>query len=107
MTDPLTEDAQKAGESSESAEPRATAEPPARDEAPIAPQKDAPPPPPPPGEPPLAPDVPRLARPGGTAKQIPETILGPRPSPMFLAVVSIASLVSDIVTKLWAEKHLE
>src|SRR4051812_32143371 len=73
------------------------------------PAKPEPPPPmaPPPVEPPLAPGVPRLSRPGGTAKGIPETILGPRPSPIFLAVVSIASLASDIVTKLWAEKKLE
>ena len=57
-------------------------------------------------EPPIAPGVERLGRPAGTAKAIPETILGPRPSPLFLAVVSIASLVSDIGTKLWAEKRL-
>ena len=55
----------------------------------------------------LAPEVPRLERPLGTAKAIPDTILGPRPSPTFLAVVSIVSLASDIVTKLWAEKRLE
>jgi signal peptidase II len=59
------------------------------------------------GEPPIAPDVPRLERPAGTARAIPETILGPRPSPMFLAVVSVASLAADIITKLWAEKRLE
>lgn len=59
------------------------------------------------GEPPIAPGVPRLERPAGTARAIPETILGPRPSPTFLAVVSIVSLASDIVTKLWAEKRLE
>jgi signal peptidase II len=64
-------------------------------------------PPPPPEEPPIAPDVPRLARPGGTARQIPEAILLPRPSPMFLAVVSIVSLVADVGSKLWAEKRLE
>jgi signal peptidase II len=58
-------------------------------------------------EPRIAPDVPRLERPAGTARAIPETILGPRPSPSFLAVVSIVSLVSDVVTKLWAEKRLE
>ncbi len=58
-------------------------------------------------EPPIAPDVPRLERPQGTARAIPETILGPRPSPMFLAVVSVASLAADIITKLWAEKRLE
>jgi signal peptidase II len=60
-----------------------------------------------PAEPPIAPGVPRLERPAGTARAIPETILGPRPSPTFLAVVSIVSLTSDIVTKLWAEKRLE
>jgi signal peptidase II len=59
-----------------------------------------------PEEPPIAPGVERLGRPPGTARAIPETILGPRPSPVFLAVVSIASLVSDIGTKLWAEKRL-
>ena len=72
---------------------------------------DAPPaadaPAPPPEDPPIAPDVPRLERPAGTARAIPETILGPRPSPTFLAVVSIVSLASDVVTKLWAEKKLE
>jgi signal peptidase II len=57
-------------------------------------------------EPPIAPGVERLGRPPGTSKAIPETILGPRPSAMFLAVVSIASLVADIGTKLWAEKRL-
>ena len=46
-------------------------------------------------------------RPAGTARAIPETILGPRPSPTFLAVVAIVSLVSDIGTKFWAEKRLE
>ena len=45
-------------------------------------------------------------RTAGTSRGIPETILGPRPSPLFLAVISIASLVSDIGTKLWAEKRL-
>jgi signal peptidase II len=76
------------------------------------PLPEAPPAPPAPAEPPreeplVAPDVPRLERPAGTARGIPETILGPRPSPMFLAVVSIASLAADIITKLWAEKRLE
>lgn len=59
-----------------------------------------------PEEPPIAPGVERLGRPTGTARAIPETILGPRPSPIFLAVVSITSLVSDIGSKLWAEKKL-
>ncbi len=55
----------------------------------------------------LAPNIPRLERPVGTSRAIPETILGPRPSPTFLAVVAIVSLASDIITKLWAEKRLE
>lgn len=58
-------------------------------------------------EPPIAPDVPRLERPTGTSRFIPETILGPRPSPTFLAVLATVSFVADIVTKLWAEKKLE
>jgi signal peptidase II len=85
----------------------------ASDAAPVAAEEAlaaAPPPDAPasaePEEPPIAPGVERLGRPPGTARAIPETILGPRPSPMFLAVVSIASLVSDIGTKLWAEKRL-
>jgi signal peptidase II len=57
-------------------------------------------------EPPIAPGVERLGRPAGTARAIPETILGPRPSAIFLAVVSIASLVADVGTKLWAENKL-
>src|SRR5215813_12892526 len=80
-------------------------EPTAAAEAPAAPV----PPPEAPAvvqEPPIAPGVERLGRPAGTAKGIPETILGPRPSPVFLAVVSIASLAADIGTKLWAEKRL-
>jgi signal peptidase II len=59
-----------------------------------------------PTEEPIAPGVERLGRPAGTARAIPETILGPRPSALFLAVVSIASLVADIGSKLWAEKRL-
>ena len=55
----------------------------------------------------LAPTIPRLERPMGSSRAIPETILGPRPSPTFLAVVAIVSLASDIITKLWAEKRLE
>lgn len=57
-------------------------------------------------EPLIAPGVERLGRPVGTARAIPETILGPRPSPVFLTVVAVLSLVSDIGTKLWAEKRL-
>jgi signal peptidase II len=63
--------------------------------------------PPAPPEPPIAPDIPRLVRPDGTAKAIPETILHPLPSSLFLAVVSIVSLVADVGTKLFAEQKLE
>lgn len=66
-------------------------------EAPEAPAAD---------EPLLAPGVERLGRPPGTARAIPETILGPRPSPVFLAMVSILTVVADIGTKLWAEQRL-
>lgn len=76
----------------------ATVTPPAEAAQPAAPVVEE--------EPPIAPGVERLGRPTGTAKAIPETILGPRPSPVFLAVVAIASLVSDIGTKLWAEQKL-
>ncbi len=68
--------------------------------APAAPE------PPPQGPEQLAPGVERLGRPDGTSKAIPETILGPRPSALFLAAVSIVSLVSDVGSKLWAEKRL-
>jgi signal peptidase II len=61
----------------------------------------------PPGEEPLAPGVERLPRPYGTRGEIPDEILMPRPSPTFLAVVSITSLVADVASKLWAEKRLE
>lgn len=97
--------------------PEGTGAPPAKVVAePEAPQGEgisAPPQPgsdvaaPPPEELPIAPEVPRLERPLGTARAIPDTILGPRPSPTFLAVVSIFSLASDVATKLWAEKRLE
>lgn len=56
-------------------------------------------------EPPIAPGVERMARPAGTAKAIPETILHPLPSALFLAVVSIVSLVADVASKLWAESR--
>jgi lipoprotein signal peptidase len=58
-------------------------------------------------EPPIAPGVPRVLRPVGTSRAIPETILGPRPSQSFLAVIAIVAFASDIITKLWAEKTLE
>jgi signal peptidase II len=59
-----------------------------------------------PVEEPLAPGVPRLGAPRGAAR----SILDPtkhHPSYLFLAVVSIVTLVSDIGTKLWAEKRLD
>lgn len=55
----------------------------------------------------IAPGVDRLARPYGTRGEIPEEILIPRPSGSFLGVVSITSLVADVASKLWAEKHLD
>ncbi|MCW5833898.1 MAG: signal peptidase II [Labilithrix sp.] len=55
-------------------------------------------------EPPIAPGVERPRPPPGTAEAIRDD--PPRPSPTFLAVVSIVSLVSDVGTKLWAEKKL-
>ena len=90
--------------STSTTEPAAT---PPEAPAPAAPPETAPPAPVVAEEPPIAPDVPRLERPGGTAKAIPDTILGPRPSPIFLATVAIASLVADVASKLWAEKKLE
>ncbi|MBS2015770.1 MAG: signal peptidase II [Deltaproteobacteria bacterium] len=87
-------------------EPESTTE--TKPEAAPAPEPVAPPiASPEPAESPIAPDVPRLERPQGTSRAIPDTILGPRPSPTFLAVVSVVSLAADIVTKLWAEKKLE
>ncbi|MFO0735671.1 MAG: signal peptidase II [Labilithrix sp.] len=89
-------------------EPAAEAAPAAPVEAAAAPAEPVPPPAAPTVEveAPLAPGVERLGRPEGTSKAIPETILGPRPSAVFLAVVSVVSLVSDIGSKLWAEKRL-
>lgn len=97
-------------ESQEAAPPAPSApDAPAPEGALMAPAPEAPPPPPAPAAPAvelLAPGVERLDRPQGTSKGIPETILGPRPSALFLAVVSIVSLVSDVGSKLWAEKRL-
>ena len=55
----------------------------------------------------LAADVERLGTPDGAARTIPDPDTPGRPSPVFLAVVSIISLASDIGTKLWAEKRLD
>jgi signal peptidase II len=54
----------------------------------------------------VGPEVERLPPPAYWAKRIPDT-LGAPPSPVFLAVVAIFSLVADIGTKLWAEKRLD
>jgi signal peptidase II len=106
MTESPTQDAPPQEEPPKEAEPGGV---PAGEAAPAAAIPEAPapaPPPPEPEEPPIAPGIERLDRPPGTARAIPETILGPRPSPVFLAIVSVFSLVSDIGTKLWAEKKL-
>ncbi|HSO37582.1 MAG TPA: signal peptidase II [Labilithrix sp.] len=103
MTDPTEAPTHETAPTGDVAGPPPTTETAAPEIAPSA----EPPAPIVPAEELLAPDVPRLERPMGTARAIPETILGPRPSPTFLAVVSIVSLASDIITKLWAEKRLE
>jgi len=101
MEEPESQKAPEAEAPPAAAEPAAEAPPTA-----AAPEPAPPPPPPPPAVEDLAPGVERLGRPEGTSKAIPETILGPRPSPLFLAVVSVVSLVSDVGSKLWAEKRL-
>lgn len=101
MSDPEKPPEAPAAEAPAAEAPAEPAPPPAAAAPPPAPE-----PAPEPAEPPIAPGVERLGRPEGTSKAIPETILGPRPSALFLAVVSIVSLVSDIGTKLWAEKRL-
>lgn len=80
-------------------------EAPAPEAAPAPPEPATPPEPP--EAPAIAPGIPRLERPTGTSKAIPETILANLPSGLFLAVVSIASLVADVGTKLWAESALD
>jgi signal peptidase II len=55
----------------------------------------------------LAADVERLAPCEGAARTIPDPDSAGRPSPLFLAIVSVVSLASDIGTKLWAEKRLD
>jgi signal peptidase II len=76
-----------------------------------------PPPPPPTAEPPpeeessfaeepeIAPGVERLRPCEGAAKDIPGQ--QGRPSPVFLAIVSILTLAADIGSKVWAERKLE
>jgi signal peptidase II len=66
------------------------------------------PPPAPTGDPErLAPDVERLPPCDGAARTIVDPDGPGRPSPIFLAVVSIVTLASDIGSKLWAEKKLD
>jgi signal peptidase II len=55
----------------------------------------------------LAPAAPRLGPCEGAAHAIPDPEHPGRPSPVFLAIVSILTLASDIGSKLWAEKHLD
>ncbi len=50
--------------------------------------------------------VERLPPPDGASRSIPGH-LGPSPSFVFLAVVSVVTLASDIGSKLWAERHLD
>jgi signal peptidase II len=109
MTDPTEVPTQASSPNGDATGPSSTKETAALSgDAPPAVDAPAVPEPAVPGEEPMiAPDIPRLERPAGTARAIPETILGPRPSPSFLAVVSIVSLASDIITKLWAEKRLD
>ena len=72
------------------------------------PEAPAPAEPQPPAEPErLAPDAERLDPCLGAARTIPDPDGPGRPSPIFLAVVSIVSLASDIGSKLWAEKRLD
>ncbi len=76
---------------------------------PSPPQEDLPPQlAPEPQEPQLlAPEAERLPPCDGAARTIPAPDSPGRPSPIFLAVVSILTLASDIGSKLWAEKRLE
>jgi len=56
---------------------------------------------------PIAPDVPRLGRPSGTAASIPASILGPSPSWGLFTIIALITLVADVGSKVWAEKRLE
>jgi signal peptidase II len=55
---------------------------------------------------PLAPGVPRLAAPRGAAKRVVDPNAA-HPSYLFLAVVAVVTLGSDIGSKLWAEHRLD
>lgn len=54
----------------------------------------------------LAPEAERMAAPSFAAKTIADPVAS-GPSTLFLAVVSVVSLASDVLSKLWAEKRLE
>ncbi|WP_394838482.1 signal peptidase II [Pendulispora rubella] len=55
----------------------------------------------------VAPEVPRLGVPFGSSGAIPGAEGSGSPSYVFLAIVSIISLVADVATKLWAERTLD
>jgi len=55
----------------------------------------------------LLPEVPRLGVPFGSSGAIPGAEGSGSPSYVFLAVVSIISLLADVTTKLWAEHTLD
>ncbi|WP_394849027.1 signal peptidase II [Pendulispora brunnea] len=55
----------------------------------------------------VAPDVPRLGVPFGSSGAIPGAEGSGSPSYVFLAIVSVISLVADVATKLWAERTLD
>src|SRR5688500_14569347 len=54
----------------------------------------------------LAPGVERMGSPRGAGRDIPSDPAR-RPSYVFLAVVSLVTLVSDVGTKIWAERNLD
>lgn len=95
MTETPKDDAENGPSETEDSAPAPDALP-ATEEAPLVTEEER-----------LAPGIERLGKPVGSSKEIPETILGPRPSPIFLAVVSITSLVADVASKLWAESRLD
>jgi len=55
----------------------------------------------------IAPDVPRLGRPLYSAMVAPFQPLPGAPSGVFLALIATGTFVSDIATKIWAEKTLD
>jgi len=56
---------------------------------------------------PVAPDVPRLGAPFGSSGTIPGAEGSGSPSYVFLAIVSVISLLADLATKFWAEHTLD